>query len=226
VSRGTNIAATVAARVALGVNAPTITDVSNNLALQKTIQSPTSVASVSGEVAGVATEEAIFRPITTASFPKCFNSQAVNPAKDVMEVSYRCPLYIPKGTSKDSLSVMEDANSVSLLDDGTVIYTLKKAVPEGQAQPECLTFNDFMGSGSKKECKIIKVEIGSDTISIDSKPANSSLVESMTCTSEDEKSCRIDSNMVVVQVDGGIFLTIPKTTRFTEDKSLDLVRVK
>ena len=218
IAHSTNLAATVSARAAQGVNAPTITDTPKNGA---TVQ-PTGV------VAGASTQNNFFTPNYNAQFPKCFDSAAVNPGTDVSGLAVRCPIYLPRAATREALSFMEDGNAISLIDGGTVVYTLKKTAPEGQPAPVCVTVNDYVNSGAnpatKKECTMVRVKQNTHEVKVDKNTAASSIVENMKCDDETEASCTISSVSVVIPVDGGLSLVMPSSEEAQD--IIELERVK
>lgn len=218
VSRGTNIAATVAARVAQGPNAPTITDSPKKMS--EKIQ-PT------GQVAGVATQSAFFTPNYSATFPRCFNANAVNPGSDIKLLSVRCPLYLPKGTSQGDLTFMEDGNAVTLLKNSAVLFTLKKTAPDGLPAPVCENVHNYLNAGGAvtRECSMVKVTQNTSVLTVEGSTAASSLVENLTCKDETEQSCILSTRSIVIPIDGGIFQIIPLDLE-SEIAPIELNRVK
>lgn len=216
IARTNNIAATIAVRAELGPYAPTITDKPNyNAKIQP-----------SGAVAGVATGSAVFTPDYSVSFDTCFDSAAVNPGTDVKLLSVRCPLYLPKGTSQGDLSFMEDGNSVSLIKADSVLFSMKKISPEGQAAPVCTTVKNYItGNGAAtKECTMVKISQNPKEVKINGSTAASSMVMNMKCTGETEDTCSESSASIVVPIDGGISLILPYDEENTDP--IELERVK
>lgn len=211
-----NIAATIAVRAELGPYAPTLTDSPNrNPKTQPT-----------GSVAGVATTSAVFTPDYSVSFDTCFDNAAINPGTDIKLLAVRCPLYLPKGTAQGDLSFMEDSNSISVIKDSNVMFTLKKIAPEGQPAPVCTTVNNYIsGNGSStKECNQVKIAQSPKDVKINGGTAASSIAMNMKCADETPESCTESSTSIVVPIDGGISMIMPYDDENTNPVELERVK--